>query len=96
MEKLTEQDIQSHVVFKRSRAHRDFVTDYNAFKGNAYGMASTLFQTANLRPSIINKKVRNLFYTGQLTIPGPGVPPAIISGQVVATQLIKTHGELVT
>jgi phytoene desaturase len=95
MEKLTGQEIRSHVVFKRSYAHRDFVTDYNAFKGNAYGLASTLFQTANLRPSIINKNVRNLFYTGQLTIPGPGVPPAIISGQVVATQLIKTHGELV-
>ena len=95
MEKLTGQDIQSHIIFKRSYAHRDFVTDYNAFKGNAYGMANTLFQTANLRPSIVNKSVRNLFYTGQLTIPGPGVPPAIISGQVVATHLIKTHGELV-
>ena len=95
IEKITEQGIQSHIVFKRSYAHRDFVTDYNAFKGNAYGMANTLFQTANLRPSIINKNVRNLFYTGQLTIPGPGVPPAIISGQVVATHLIKTYGELV-
>ena len=58
-------------------------------------MANTLLQTANLRPSIVNKKVKNLFYTGQLTVPGPGVPPAIISGQVVATQLIKTHGEFV-
>lgn len=95
MEKLMGQDIRSHVVYKKSYAHRDFVTDYNAFKGNAYGMANTLFQTANLRPSIVNKNVRNLFYTGQLTIPGPGVPPAIISGQVVATHLIKTHGELV-
>ena len=96
MEKHTGQDIRPHIVFKKSYAHHDFVTDYNAFKGNAYGMANTLMQTANLRPSIVNKKIRNLFYTGQLTVPGPGVPPAIISGQVVATQLIKTHGELVT
>ena len=95
MEKITGQDIQSHIVFKRSYAHRDFVTDYIAFRGNAYGMATTLLQTANLKPSIVNKSVRNLFYTGQLTIPGPGVPPAIISGQVVATHLIITHGELV-
>jgi len=94
IKRLTGQDIRSHVVYKKSYAHRDFATDYNAFKGNAYGMANTLFQTANLRPSIINKSVRNLFYTGQLTIPGPGVPPAIISGQVVATHLIKTHGNL--
>jgi phytoene desaturase len=95
MEKLTSQDIRSHIVFKKSYAHHDFINDYNAFKGNAYGMANTLSQTANLRPSILNKKVRNLFYTGQLTVPGPGVPPAIISGEVVAKQLIKTHGEIV-
>ncbi len=89
MEKLTGQDIRPHVIFKRSYAHSDFVRDYNAFKGNAYGLANTLSQTANFRPSIVNKKVKNLFYTGQLTVPGPGVPPAIISGKVVATQLIQ-------
>ncbi|HAC25396.1 MAG TPA: phytoene desaturase, partial [Cytophagales bacterium] len=66
-----------------------FISDYNSFKGNAYGLANTLWQTANLKPSILNKKVPNLFYTGQLTVPGPGVPPSIISGQVVAAQLKK-------
>ncbi|HWA35242.1 MAG TPA: hypothetical protein VG737_13975, partial [Cyclobacteriaceae bacterium] len=74
---------------KKSYAHRDFIGDYHAFKGNAYGLANTLSQTANLKPSIINKKVTNLFYTGQLTVPGPGVPPAIISGQVVARTLME-------
>ena len=61
--------------------HREFVVDYNAFKGNAYELANTLLQTANLRPSIVNKKVKNLFYTGQLTVPGSGVPPALIIGR---------------
>ncbi|HMQ01077.1 MAG TPA: phytoene desaturase, partial [Cyclobacteriaceae bacterium] len=65
------------------------IGDYNSFKGNAYGLANTLLQTANLKPSIQNKKVKNLLYTGQLTVPGPGVPPSIISGQVVARELIK-------
>jgi phytoene desaturase len=91
LECLTGQSIREHIIFKRSYAHRDFIDDYNAFKGNAYGLANTLSQTANLKPSIINKKVNNLFYTGQLTVPGPGVPPAIISGQVVARELIKRH-----
>jgi phytoene desaturase len=59
------------------------------FKGNAYGLANTILQTAHFKPSILNKKVKNLFYTGQLTVPGPGVPPSLISGQVVAAQLIK-------
>jgi phytoene desaturase len=83
-------------VFKRSYAHNDFINDYNAFKGNAYGLANTLLQTANRKPSIINKKVKNLFYTGQLTVPGPGVPPSIISGEVVAKELIKKHQEFLT
>ncbi|HEY3406512.1 MAG TPA: phytoene desaturase family protein [Ohtaekwangia sp.] len=95
LEKMTGQNIRYHIVFKRSYAHRDFINDYNAFKGNAYGLANTLRQTANLKPTIINKKVMNLFYTGQLTVPGPGVPPAIISGQVVAGELIKKHRESV-
>lgn len=91
LEDLTGQTIKENIVFKRSYAHNDFIADYNAFKGNAYGLANTILQTANLKPSIANKKVKNLFYTGQLTVPGPGVPPSLISGQVVADELIKRH-----
>ncbi|PSL04279.1 phytoene desaturase family protein [Cecembia rubra] len=91
LEKLTGQEIRSHVVFKRSYAHSDFKADYNAFKGNAYGLANTLLQTAILKPSLKNKKVNNLYYTGQLTVPGPGVPPTIISGHVVSREIIKEN-----
>lgn len=90
LEKVTGQSLRNNIVFKRSYAHQDFIRDYHALKGNAYGLANTLKQTANLRPSIINKKVNNLFYAGQLTVPGPGVPPAIISGQVVANVISKS------
>lgn len=89
LEYLLGESIHEHIVFKRSYAHNDFIKDYNAFRGNAYGLANTLKQTAHLRPSIVSKKVKNLFYAGQLTLPGPGVPPSIISGQVVANELIK-------
>ena len=77
-------DIRKHIVYKRAYAYSDFVNDYNAFKGNAYGLANTLMQTAILKPSCRSKKVSNLYYTGQLTVPGPGVPPSLISGEVVA------------
>jgi phytoene desaturase len=87
MEHLIGEKFRENIVYKRTYAHRDFIADYHAFKGNAYGLANTILQTANLKPSIINKKVSNLFYTGQLTVPGPGVPPALISGQVVAKEL---------
>jgi phytoene desaturase len=91
LEKLVGENILNHIVFNRSYAHRDFTVDYNAYKGNAYGLANTLFQTAHLKPSIQNKKVKNLFYTGQLTVPGPGVPPSLISGQVVARELMRQN-----
>lgn len=84
-------DIRNHIIFKRSFAYSDFISDYNAFKGNAYGLANTLMQTAILKPSCVSKKVNNLYYTGQLTVPGPGVPPSLISGEVVAGLIIQRH-----
>jgi phytoene desaturase len=87
LEHLTEQPIREHIVYNRSYAHADFVQDYHAFKGNAYGLANTLLQTAFLKPSLKNRHLDNLYYTGQLTVPGPGVPPSLISGQVVASEI---------
>ena len=87
LERHTHQNIREHVVYKRSYAHQDFMHDYHAFKGNAYGLANTLLQTAFLKPKLRSKKVGNLFYTGQLTTPGPGVPPSLISGEVVAKEV---------
>jgi len=89
IESLTGESIRGNIVFKKSYAHKDFIQDYNSYKGNAYGLANTLMQTANLKPSIVSPKIKNLFFTGQLTVPGPGVPPSIISGRVVARELIK-------
>ena len=91
LESLTGQTIRDSVVYKRSYAHRDFIQDYNAFKGNAYGLANTLMQTAILKPSLKSNKVKNLYYTGQLTVPGPGVPPSLISGKVVAAEIEQEH-----
>jgi phytoene desaturase len=89
LEARTGESIRPYVVFKRSYAHEEFISDYHSYKGNAYGLANTLMQTSILKPKIKNKKLNNLFYAGQLTIPGPGVPPSIISGKVVATLIKK-------
>ena len=90
LEKYTKTSISDHLVYKKSYCITNFKSDYNAYQGNAYGLANTLMQTANLKPKIKNKKLANLFYAGQLTVPGPGVPPAIISGEVAANLLIKS------
>lgn len=84
LKRLTGNDIASNIVYQRSFSIKNFKEDYHAFKGNAYGLANTLSQTALFKPRIKNKHLKNFFYTGQLTVPGPGVPPSIISGEVVA------------
>ena len=89
LEKFAKIDIKSAIDYKKSYCITDFISDYNAYKGNAYGLANTLSQTANLKPSIKNKNLSNLFYAGQLTVPGPGVPPSIISGKVASSVLIN-------
>jgi phytoene desaturase len=90
-ETLTGQEIKKHVIFKKSFCVNDFISEYNSFKGNAYGLANTLLQTAFLRPKLKSKKVENLFFTGQLSVPGPGVPPALISGKLVAGLISKKN-----
>lgn len=82
-------DIRQHLVVKRAYAVKDFVSDYHSFKGNAYGLANTLMQTAIFKPRMRSRKLRNLWYAGQLTVPGPGLPPAVISGQIAALEILK-------
>ena len=88
-EEKTEQSIQNNIIFKESFCIKDFKSKYNSYKGNAYGMAMTLFQTAFLRPKLKSKKVKNLYFTGQLTVPGPGVPPSLISGKLTSELIQK-------
>mgnify|MGYP001448590146 FL=1 len=89
LETLTEQRLKDDILFMESFCVNDFISVYNSYKGNAYGLANTLLQTAFLRPKLKSKKVKNLFFTGQLTVPGPGVPPALISGKLVAGLIEK-------
>ena len=91
LEGLTHQEVKRSILFKKSYCVKDFIKDYNSYKGNAYGLANILTQTAFLRPKIQSKTVENLFFTGQLTVPGPGVPPSLISGKIVSDLIIKKH-----
>lgn len=88
IEAIVGQKIKENIVTKHTYSVENFISDYNSYKGNAYGLANTLLQTASFKPKLVNKKIANLFYTGQLTVPGPGVPPSLISGKLVA-QIIQ-------
>lgn len=89
LEKQVGERLMDNIDYKQSYCVEDFKMDYNSFKGNAYGLANTLMQTANLKPSIKSKKIENLYYVGQLTVPGPGVPPSIISGKIAAELILN-------
>ncbi|MGY6650209.1 phytoene desaturase family protein [Wenyingzhuangia sp. IMCC45574] len=89
LERITKQSVREHVLFKESYCVNDFKEQFNSYKGNAYGLANTLLQTHILRPKLKSKKINNLYFTGQLTVPGPGVPPAIISGEIVSKLISK-------
>jgi phytoene desaturase len=89
LEEKNGQSVKEHIIVKRNFGITDFVHEYNSFKGNAYGLANTLMQTAVLKPSCRSKHIKNLFFAGQLTVPGPGVPPSLISGEVVAHEILK-------
>lgn len=91
LETLTQQKLESDILFYKSFCINDFIAHYNSYAGNAYGLANTLLQTHILRPGISNKRLTNLYYTGQLTLPGPGVPPAIISGKIVSQKILKNY-----
>ena len=89
IENFIGESIKQHIDYQKSYAYKDFITDYHAFKGNAYGLANTLRQTAFLKPKIKHKKLNNVYFSGQLTVPGPGVPPSLISGELVAKEIAK-------
>ncbi|MFK8045622.1 MAG: phytoene desaturase family protein [Crocinitomicaceae bacterium] len=89
LEARVKTDIRSSILYKRSYCIKDFEADYHSYKGNAYGLANTLNQTAFLKPKLNNKKIKNMVYSGQLTVPGPGMPPAIISGKLAAQEISK-------
>ncbi len=88
IEQHTGEAIVDAIEYSRSFCVSDFKSEYNSYKGNAYGLANTLFQTANLKPKI-KSSLKHLYFCGQLTVPGPGVPPALISGKMAANLLMK-------
>lgn len=88
-ETITQEGVKKNIIFRQSFCIEDFIKDYHSYKGNAYGLANTLLQTAFLRPKLRSKKVKGLYFTGQLTVPGPGVPPSLISGKVVSSLILN-------
>ena len=91
IEDISGEKIVDNIIYQKSCCVTDFISDYNSYKGNAYGLANTLFQTSIFKPKMKSKKIKGLYFTGQLTVPGPGVPPSLISGKIVSSEVIKDY-----
>ena len=91
IEEISGEKIIDNIIYQKSFCVKDFMGDYNSYKGNAYGLANTLFQTSIFKPKMKSKKVKGLYFTGQLTVPGPGVPPSLISGKIVSSEVMKDY-----
>ena len=89
IEDISGEKIVDNIIYQKSFCVKDFISDYNSYKGNAYGLANTLFQTSIFKPKMKSKRIKGLYFTGQLTVPGPGVPPSLISGKIVSNEIIK-------
>jgi len=92
IEKTAGINIHDGIVVKRIYSINDFSDDYHALKGSALGIAHTIGQTAIFRPPHRSKKIKGLYYTGQFTHPGVGVPMTVISSEVIAKEMIKDAG----
>lgn len=91
LERLIGEPITPHIKSKRIFSHRDFISAYHAFRGCAFGLAHTLRQTAMFRPKNFSRKVKNLYFVGQYTNPGVGMPTTLISAQIVANLIKKNE-----
>jgi phytoene dehydrogenase-like protein len=91
LERKLGENVRDAVEVKRIFALDDFRERYHAYKGTALGLSHTLFQTALWRPSHKSKRVENLYYTGQYTHPGIGVPMTFISSTLVAKELAERY-----
>ena len=87
MERLTGEKLREHIVFRQTMSIREFTADYHAYRGTAFGLGQTLFQTAYFRPTNRSPKLANLYYASQYTVPGTGTTMSMISGKLAAMRI---------
>jgi phytoene desaturase len=65
---------------------------FNLYRGSGLGLAHDLTQIAYFRPHNTDERFRNLFYVGSSTVPGTGLPMAVISSKLTTEQIVKRYG----
>jgi phytoene desaturase len=89
--RIVDPDLRQHIVWQKEYTPLDFQSDYNAVHGNAFGSLSHgLFQSAFFRPHNVARDIPGLYFAGQGTYPGIGMPMVLISSDLVVQRIINS------
>jgi phytoene desaturase len=90
LEKLLDPNIRQHIVWERQYTPADFQNDMNAVYGTAFGSLSQgFFQSAYFRPHNKARDIEGLYFVGQGTYPGIGMPMVLISARLVTERIVQ-------
>jgi phytoene desaturase len=87
-------DLNEHIVSETVLTPLEWEKMFSLHRGSGLGLAHNLGQIAWFRPSNRDEVYRNLFYAGSSTVPGTGVPMAVISSRLVTEQIEKAYGAI--
>ena len=89
IEEYTQTKFKEDIVVEKIFTIDDFKTTFNAWRGTSIGLSQSLMQSAILRPHHRSSKVKNIYFTGQYTHPGIGMPMCLISAELVVNLIIN-------
>jgi phytoene desaturase len=90
VENLIDSNLRKHIVWEKEYLPTDFQKDINAEWGTAFGSLSQhFFQSAYFRPHNYDHQIHGLYFVGQSTYPGIGIPMVLISSRLVVERIIN-------
>ena len=96
LSRRTGYDLEASIISKSILTPVDWRDNFNLHRGSGLGLGHNMMQMGYLRPSNKDEKFENLFYTGSSTLPGTGIPMAIISSKLVTERIERKYGFVLT
>lgn len=87
------QDISKDIVFQMVYTPEEWQNQFNLYKGAGLGLSHDMLQIGAFRPKNYDEKYSNTFYVGASTIPGAGLPMAVISSKLVTERVYDNKFE---
>lgn len=90
LDRIVDPDLRKHIVWERQYRPTDWLKDVNAEYGTAFGSLSHgFFQSSYFRPHNKAYEISGLYFVGQSTYPGIGLPMVQISAKLVTERILQ-------